>query len=149
TKDNTGAEVYADIFAFAESYVQQGVYWAGSDDGLIHVSKNDGKNWENVTIPSSQLPDWSLISIIEPSHFDAATCYVAATRYKSDDVKPYLFKTSDYGETWKQIVNGIPANAYTRCIREDPNQQGLLYAGTETGLYASFDDGRHWQSLQL
>ncbi|HYV90659.1 MAG TPA: hypothetical protein VE978_02710 [Chitinophagales bacterium] len=149
TKDNTGAEVYADIFSFAESPLQQGLYWAGSDDGLIHVSKDDGKSWTDVTIPYSQMGEWALISIIEPSHFDVATCYVAATRYKSDDVKPYLFKTSDYGKTWKLIVNGIAANAYTRCIREDPNQKGLLYAGTETGVYVSFDDGEHWQSLQL
>lgn len=149
TKDNTGAEVYADIFAFAESYVQPGVFWAGSDDGLIHVSKDEGKHWDNVTIPSSQMGEWSLISIIEPSHFDAATCYVAATRYKSDDTKPYLFKTTDYGKSWKLITTGIPANDYTRCLREDPNQKGLLYAGTERGIYISFDDGGRWQSLQL
>ncbi|MBA3648014.1 MAG: glycosyl hydrolase [Chitinophagales bacterium] len=147
TKDNTGAEVYADIFAFAESYVQPGVFWTGSDDGLIYVSKDDGKNWNNVSI--SYLPDWALISIIEPSHFDAASCYVAATRYKSDDTKPYLFKTNDLGKTWKPIINGIPPQAYTRCIREDPNHKGLLYAGTEAGIYVSFDDGSHWQSLQL
>ncbi|MBK9732984.1 MAG: glycosyl hydrolase [Chitinophagaceae bacterium] len=149
TKDNTGAEVYADVFAFAESYAKQGVLWAGSDDGLIHVSTDDGKNWNNVTIPSSQLADWALISIIEPSHYDAATAFVAATRYKSDDTKPYLFRTTDYGKTWKLIVTGIVAGNYTRCIREDPNKQGLLYAGTETGIYVSFDNGDHWQSLQL
>ncbi|MEO6169033.1 MAG: hypothetical protein ABIO46_14970 [Chitinophagales bacterium] len=149
TKDNTGAEVYADIFAFAESYVKQGVLWAGSDDGLIHVSTDDGKNWNNVTIPANQLGDWALISIIEPSHYDAGTAFVAATRYKSDDTKPYLFITTDHGKTWKLIVNGICAGAYTRCIREDPNKQGLLYAGTETGIYVSFDNGDHWQSLQL
>jgi photosystem II stability/assembly factor-like uncharacterized protein len=149
TKDNTGAEVYADVFAIAESYAQAGVLWAGSDDGLIHVSKDDGKNWDNVTIPSGQLADWALISIIEPSHYDAGIAYVAATRYKSDDTKPYLFKTKDYGKSWKLIVNGIPGNDYTRCIREDPNQKGLLYAGTERGIYFSFDDGEHWQSLQL
>jgi photosystem II stability/assembly factor-like uncharacterized protein len=149
TKDNTGAEVYADVFAFAESYAHQGVLWAGSDDGLIHVSKDDGKSWNNVSIPVSQLPDWALISIIEPSHYDAATAFVAATRYKSDDVKPYLFKTTDYGKSWKLIVNGIPATDYTRCIREDPNQPNLLYAGTETGIYFSVDNGDHWQSLRL
>ncbi|MGB3076179.1 MAG: hypothetical protein WBB36_12695 [Chitinophagales bacterium] len=149
TKDNTGAEVYADVFAFAESYAKQGVLWAGSDDGLIHVSTDDGKNWNNVTIPSSQLADWALISIIEPSHYDAATAFVAATRYKSDDTKPYLFRTTDYGKTWKLIVTGIVAGNYTRCIREDPNKQGLLYTGTETGIYVSFDNGDHWQSLQL
>jgi photosystem II stability/assembly factor-like uncharacterized protein len=149
TKDNTGAEVYPTIFSFAESYVQAGVFWAGSDDGLIHVSKDDGKNWENVTIPASLLPDWALITQIDPSHSDAGTVYVSATRYKSDDTKPYLFKSTDYGKTWKLIVNGIRANDYCRCIREDPNQKGLLYAGTETGIYVSFDDGEHWQSLNL
>nr|MBA2423321.1 glycosyl hydrolase [Chitinophagales bacterium] len=149
TKDNTGAEVYADIFAFAESYVKEGVLWAGSDDGLIHVSKDDGKSWNNVSVPASQLNEFALISIIEPSHYDAATAYIAATRYKSDDVKPYLFKTKDYGKTWTLIVLGIPINDYTRCIREDPNKKGMLYAGTERGIYISFDDGDHWQSLQL
>lgn len=149
TKDNTGAEVYADIFALAESSVKQGVLWAGSDDGLIHVSTDDGKNWSNVTIPSAQLPEWALISIIEPSHFKEGTAYVAATRYKSDDTKPYLFVTTDYGKKWKLIVNGIRPGDYTRCIREDPNKEGLLYAGTETGVYVSFDGGEHWQSLQL
>lgn len=149
TKDNTGAEVYADIFAFAESYVKQGVLWAGSDDGLIHVSTDDGKQWKEVSIPSAQLAEWALISIIEPSHYDAATAFVAATRYKSDDTRPYLFRTTDYGKTWKLIVNGIADHSYTRCIREDPNRQGLLYAGTETGIYVSFDNGDHWQSLQF
>ncbi|MEO5675810.1 MAG: hypothetical protein ABIQ74_14300, partial [Chitinophagales bacterium] len=149
TKDNTGAEVYPTIFSFAESFVQQGILWAGSDDGLVHVSKDDGKSWINASISNSQMGEWAMISIIEPSHFDAATCYIAATRYKSDDQKPYLFRTSDYGKTWKQITKGIPENAYTRCIREDPNKKGLLYAGTETGIYVSFDDGARWQSLQL
>jgi len=115
----------------------------------VHVSKDNGKNWDNVTLSDVQLPDFALISIIEPSHFDGATSYLAATRYKSDDTKPYLFKTSDYGKTWKLIVKGIPSADYTRCIREDPNQKGLLYAGTETGIYVSFDDGERWQSLQL
>ena len=149
TKDNTGAEVYATIFSFAESYVKAGVFWTGSDDGLIHVSKDDGQQWENVTIPSAQLPDWALITQIDPSHFDEGTVYVSASRYKSDDTKPYLFKTTDYGKTWRLIVNGIPNGAYCRCIREDPNRKGLLYAGTETGIYVSFDDGEHWQSLNM
>jgi photosystem II stability/assembly factor-like uncharacterized protein len=149
TKDNTGAEVYADIFSFAESYVKQGILWAGSDDGLIHVSTDDGKNWNNVSIPTTQLPDWALISIIEPSHFKEGTAYVAATRYKSDDTKPYLFVTTDFGKKWKLIVNGIRVGDYTRCIREDPNKEGLLYAGTETGVYVSFNGGDQWQSLQL
>lgn len=149
TKDNTGAEVYATVFSFGESYAAAGVLWAGSDDGLIHVSKDDGKNWENVSVPKSLLPEWALISQIDPSHFDAGTVYVSATRYKSEDVKPYLFKSSDYGKTWKLIVNGIPSNAYCRTIREDPNRKGLLYAGTETGIYVSFDDGESWQSLNI
>ncbi|MCY7410866.1 MAG: hypothetical protein LH473_11375 [Chitinophagales bacterium] len=149
TKDNTGAEVYASIFSFAESYFQQGVLWAGSDDGLIHVSKDDGKNWENVSVPKSQLSDFALITQIDPSHFDAGTVYISATRYKSDDTKPYLFKSNDFGKSWKTIVNGIPDGAYCRVIREDPNQQGLLYAGTEIGVYVSFNDGEHWQPLQI
>ncbi len=146
TKDNTGAEYYGTIFAFAESPVQQGVFWAGSDDGLVHVSRNGGDSWENVTPPD--LPEWSLISIIDASPHDAATAYVAATCYKSDDFKPYLYKTSDYGKTWTKIVNGIPDDDFTRVIREDPEQRGLLYAGTETGVYVSFDDGSNWRRFQ-
>ncbi|HLX92921.1 MAG TPA: hypothetical protein VKR32_14645, partial [Puia sp.] len=147
TKDNTGAEVYADVFAVAESPVKQGVIWAGSDDGLVHVTQDDGKSWANVT-PKS-LPEWALISYVEPSHFDAATCYLSATRYKSDDTKPYVFKTNDYGKTWVLITGGLPASTYNRCVREDPNKRGILYCGLETGIYISFDDGAHWQSLQL
>ena len=147
TLDNTGAEVYADVFAFAESPLKQGVLWAGSDDGLVHVSVDDGKNWADVT--PRGLPEWAMISYVEPSHFDAATCYLSATRYKSDDNRPYVFKTTDYGRNWIQITNGLPENTYNRCIREDPNRRGLLYCGLETGIYVSFDDGAHWQSLQL
>ncbi len=147
TKDNTGAEYYATIFAFVESTVQQGLFWAGSDDGLIHVSKDGGKNWENVTPPD--LPEWALISIIEPSPHDAATAYVAATRYKLDDFAPYFYKTNDYGQTWVKIDEGIPVDQFTRVIREDPNRRGLLYGGTEAGIYVSFNDGANWQPLQL
>ena len=147
TLDNTGAEVYADVFALAESPVKQGVIWTGSDDGLVFVTMDDGKNWTNVT--PKALPDWALISYVEPSHFDAATCYVSATRYKSDDTHPYIFKTNDYGKTWTLITNGLPENTYNRCVREDPNKKGILYCGFETGIYISFDDGAHWQSLQL
>ena len=135
------------IFAFDESKVEEGVLWAGSDDGLVHVSRDNGENWRNVTPPG--LPEWSLVSIIDPSPHDAATAYVAAAAYKLDDYRPYLFKTNDYGETWTQITNGIPDNDFTRVIREDPSRRGLLYAGTETGIYVSFDDGDNWQSLQL
>jgi photosystem II stability/assembly factor-like uncharacterized protein len=149
TKDNTGAEVYATIFSFAESYAQKGILWAGSDDGMVHVSKDDGKNWENVSIPASLLPQPALITQIDPSYTEAGTVYLSATRYKSDDVKPYLFKSSDYGKTWALITKGIAANAYCRVIREDPNRQGLLYAGTETGIYFSLDNGENWQSLNM
>jgi photosystem II stability/assembly factor-like uncharacterized protein len=146
TKDNTGAEYYGTIFAFAESAVQRGVFWAGSDDGLVHVSRDNGASWQNVTPPG--LPEWALISIIEASPHDAATAYVAATRYKLDDFSPYLFKTSDYGSTWTRITAGFPDNVFCRAIREDPTRRGLLYAGTETGVYCSFDDGGSWQPLK-
>jgi len=146
TKDNTSVEYYCTIFALAESPVQQGVLWVGSDDGLVHVSRDGGKNWKNVT--PKELPEWAMISIIEPSPHDAGTAYVAANRYKSDDFAPYLYKTTDYGATWTTITEGIAENAFARVVRADPDRRGLLYAGTETGLYVSFDDGAHWQPLQ-
>ncbi len=147
TRDNTGAEFYCTIFAFAESPIKRGLFWAGSDDGLIHISQDSGITWQNVT--PAELPEWALISIIEPSPHDPATAYVAATRYKWDDFQPYLYKTNDYGASWTQITTGIAENDFTRVIREDPVQRGLLYAGTETGVHISFDDGEHWQSLRL
>lgn len=145
TRDNTGAEVYATIFALAESPLQAGVLWAGSDDGLIHLSRDGGETWKNVNPPD--LPDWALVSIIDASPHDPGAAYVAATCYKLDDNTPYLYKTADYGETWTRITNGIPDHEFTRVIREDPNRRGLLYAGTETGIYLSFDDGANWQRL--
>lgn len=135
------------IFAFAESTVKKGILWAGSDDGLIHVSTDDGKSWENVT--PKEMPSRSLISIIEPSTHDPSSAYVAATCYKLDDTRPYLYKTDNFGKSWKKITNGIRVNDFTRVIREDPQRRGLLYAGTETGIYVSFNDGTDWQSLQL
>ncbi|MEI7803390.1 MAG: glycosyl hydrolase, partial [Bacteroidota bacterium] len=147
-KDNTGAEVYADVYAIAESPIQKGVIWTGSDDGLIYISTDDGKTWKNVTPPTSLLPEWAIISIVEPSHYIGGCCYISATRYKSDDNKPYLLKTTDYGETWSMITSGLPQNIYTRCIREDNHRQGLLFAGTETGIYFSTDDGANWHTLQ-
>src|SRR5687767_12980769 len=145
TCDNTGAEVYCTIFALAESHKERDVMWAGTDDGLIHLSRDRGKSWTNVTPPD--LPEWALISVLDPSPHDAGTCYVAATRYKHDDTRPYLFKTGDYGRTWKQITQGLPADEFTRVIREDPGRRGLLYAGTETGVWVSLDDGGSWQRL--
>jgi photosystem II stability/assembly factor-like uncharacterized protein len=145
-KDNVSTEYYATVFALAESSVDAGVLWAGSDDGLVHVSRDAGATWVNVT--PSQLPEWSLISILEPSPHDAATAYFAATRYKLDDFAPYLFKTTDFGATWSQINDGIPTEDFTRVIREDPEREGLLFAGTETGIYVSADGGQQWRRFE-
>ena len=147
TQDNTGVEYYCTIFAANESPLREGLLWVGSDDGLVHVTKDGGKNWTNVT--PKNLPEWSMINSIEPSAFDEGTCYMAATRYKSGDFKPYLYKTTNHGATWAQINDGIDEEHFTRVVREDTKQKGLLYAGTETGMYISFNDGKHWQKFQL
>lgn len=147
TQDNTGVEYYCTIFAANESPLQEGLLWVGSDDGLVHITKDGGKNWENVSPQGA--PKWLMINSIEPSPFDAATCYVAGTLYKEGDFNPYLYKTTDYGKTWTKIVNGIEKEHFTRVLRADPNQKGLLYAGTETGMYISFNDGRKWEKFQL
>ncbi len=147
TKDNTSIEYYCTIFTIAESTITKGLLWVGSDDGLVHVSRDGGKKWDNIT--PKDLPEWSQINSIEASPNEPGTAYVAATLYKADDYRPLLYKTNDYGKTWTKIVNGIPANAFTRVIREDPNQKGFLTAGTETGLYMSTDDGANWQSMQF
>lgn len=149
TKDNTSVEYYATIFAMMESPLQAGTIWTGSDDGVVSLSRDGGKTWSNVTPPTNVMPEWIQINSLEASPHDPATAYLAATMYKWDDNKPYLYKTSDYGKTWKKITNGIPETTFTRVIREDPNKRGLLYAGTETGMYVSFDNGERWQSLQL
>jgi photosystem II stability/assembly factor-like uncharacterized protein len=149
TKDNTSVEYYDTIFALMESPLQAGTIWSGSDDGLVYVTRDGGKNWSNVTPAKSLMPEWIQINSLDASPHDPATACVAATMYKWDDNKPYLYKTTDYGKTWKKITNGIPDGAFTRVIREDPNKRGLLYAGTETGLYLSFDDGEHWHSMQF
>ena len=146
TKDNTSVEYYCTIFAATESPAQEGLIWAGSDDGLLHITKDGGKNWENVT--PSILPEWSMINSIEAHPTDPATLYVAATRYKLGDFKPYLLKTNDYGKTWTAINRGIDPEHFTRVIRMDPDRAGLLYAGTESGLYISFDDGESWTAFQ-
>jgi photosystem II stability/assembly factor-like uncharacterized protein len=148
TKDNTSVEYYCTVFAGAESPVEPGVIWAGSDDGLVHVTRDGGQHWDNVTPPKTMMPEWIMINEIEASPFDKGAAYVAATMFKSDDFRPYLFKTTDYGKTWTKIVDGIPASEFTRVIRSDTKKKGLLFAGTERGVYASYDDGAHWQSLQ-
>jgi photosystem II stability/assembly factor-like uncharacterized protein len=147
TKDNTSVEYYSTIFAATESPVQQGVLWAGSDDGLVHVSKDNGKTWENVT--PKELPEWTQVNSMEGHPFEAGGLYFAATAYKNGDFAPYLFKTTDYGKTWTKIVRGIDAQHFTRVVRADPVKRGILYAGTETGMYISFNDGADWKPFQL
>jgi len=147
TQDNTSVEYYCTIFAANESPLKEGLLWVGSDDGLIHITKDGGQNWENVT--PINMPEWNMINSVEPSAFDEGTCYVAATRYKLGDFQPYLYKTTDYGKTWEKITNGINKEHFTRVVREDPKRKGLLYAGTETGMYVSFDDGANWSPFQL
>ncbi len=147
TKDNTSIEYYDVIFSMAESPLKKGLIWTGSDDGLVYVTQDGGKHWENVT--PKNLPEWMQINSIEASPFDPGTAYFAGTKYQLDDFQPYLYKTTDYGKTWAPISYGIPARAFTRVIREDPNRRNLLVAGTETGMYVSFDGGETWQSLQL
>ncbi len=142
TKDTSGAEHYATIYTFRESAHEPGVFWSGSDDGLVYISRDNGENWIDVT--PSDLPEWSYIRTVEPSPHDPATLYLAATRYKLDDPAPYVYKTTDYGQSWQKIVNGIPAGDFIRVVRADPDREGLLYAGSETGLYVSLDDGDRW-----
>ena len=144
--DITSVEYYDVVFALAESPVQKGMLWAGTDDGLLHVTTDDGAHWNKVT---PKMPEWSAVSMIEPSTFDAGTAYVAVERHRLDDFKPYVFKTTDAGKSWTSITNGIPDGAYVHAVRQDPKRKGLLYAGTETGVFVSFDDGTNWQRLQL
>lgn len=147
TQDNTGVEYYCTLFAANESPLKEGLMWVGSDDGLLHLTQNGGETWENVT-PAS-MPKWLMINSIEPSPFDPAVCYVAGTLYKTGDFTPYLYKTTDYGKTWSLITEGIPNEHFTRVLRADPGKKGLLYAGTETGMYISHDDGASWHPFQL
>src|SRR6266705_719184 len=146
TNDITSVEYYDTVFALAESPVKQGTLWAGTDDGLVHVTTDDGQHWSNVT---PKMPEWSTVDLIEASPHDGNTAYVAVDRHKLDDFKPYIFKTSDLGNTWSPIVHGIPDGAYVHAVREDPKRKGLLYTGTELGVFVSFDDGAHWQPLKL
>jgi photosystem II stability/assembly factor-like uncharacterized protein len=147
TKDNTGVETYAVIFTIAPSYQDANTIWTGSDDGLVHVTRDGGKNWTNIT--PSELPEFARISLIEASRHQNGVAYVAANRYQMDDQAPYVYKTADYGKTWTKIVEGVAPTHFARQLREDPARRGLLYLGTEHGVYVSFDDGSHWQMLQL
>ena len=147
TKDNTGVEYYGTIFAVAESDHDPNVIWTGSDDGRVHVTRDGGQSWEDVT--PRRLPEWAQVNGLEIDPFNPEGVYLVATRYKSDDFRPYLFKTDDFGRKWTRITDGIADNHFTRALRADPEREGLLYAGTEWGVYYSGDDGENWAPLQL
>lgn len=147
TKDNTSVEYYGTIFAAAESPFEPDLIWTASDDGLIHLTRDGGKNWSNVT--PAKIPEWMMFNSIEIDPFNNGGAYIVGTKYKSGDYNPYIYKTENYGKTWKLIVNGIPNEYFTRTMRADPNRKGLLYAGTEKGMFISFDDGDNWEKFQL
>jgi len=147
TLDDSGTEYYDTIFALAESPIAKGLMWVGTDDGLIQLTRDEGKTWTNVT--PQDMPEWSRISQIDPSQFDAGTAYVAVDRHQFDELKPYIYKTTDYGKTWTKLGQGIPDRTFVRVVREDPKKRGLLYAGTEEGVYVSFNDGANWRPLKL
>lgn len=149
TCEGTGVEVYNTIFSVTVSPHERGVIWAGTDDGRVHITRDDGATWTDITPDGMELA--STVDVIEVSPHDAATAYMAVHRYRMDDFRPLIYKTDDYGNSWQELTdgtNGIPADHPVRVVREDPDQQGLLYAGTEFGLFVSFDDGSHWQSFQ-
>jgi len=147
TKDNTGVEVYCTIFTAAESVLEKDLLWTGSDDGLINVSKDGGQHWDNVT--PKDAGQWMMWNCVETDPFVKGKAYFVGTKYKSDDFTPYIFKTDDYGKTWEKITNGIAANHFARCVRADKKVKGLLYCGTEYGMYISYDDGANWKPFQL
>ncbi|RIV18632.1 glycosyl hydrolase [Fibrisoma montanum] len=147
TQDNTGAEYYANIFAATESPYSEGEIWAGSDDGLVHVTTDGGKTWKNITPPMS--PTVNMVNAVEVNPFVKGGAYIAATAYKFGDYTPYIYKTLDYGKTWTVPTKGIPRDEFVRVVRADPKRKGLLYAGTEKGVWVSFDDGENWSKLQL
>src|SRR5260370_651015 len=140
-------DIYDTVFSIAPSPLAKNIIWAGSDDGLTHLTRDGGKQWSDVTPPAVQ--PWTRINIIEASPHDAATAYVAANRYQLDDFRPYIYRTHDSGKTWTLITHGIPDDTFVRVVRQDTVRPQLLYAGSETGVYVSFDDGNNWQSLQL
>ena len=147
TKDMNGPEIYATVFALAPSFHDVNTIWAGSDDGKIHITRDGGKNWTDIT--PKELPKYSRVSIIDESKHNPGTLYVAANRYQVDDRQPYVFRTRDYGKTWTKIVKGVEDGHFARAVREDPVRQGLLFLATEHGVYVSFNDGDLWQTLQL
>ncbi|MFK5890010.1 MAG: glycosyl hydrolase [Flavobacteriaceae bacterium] len=147
TQDNTGVEYYGTIFAVAESPYEPNLIWTGSDDGLVYITKDGGENWTNVT--PKKMPEWMMINSIEIDPFHKGGAYIAGTKYKSGDYHPYLYKTENYGKSWKLITNGIPNEYFTRVVRADKHRKGLLYAGTEKGMFISFNDGNNWQKFQL
>lgn len=147
TQDNTSVEYYCTVFTVAESPRKAGTIWAGSDDGLVHVTTNGGGSWAKVT--PEKMPKNGLCSMVEPSHFNDGGTYLAVDNHENDDYGPHIFRTRDMGKTWTECNNGIPNTTFVRVVREDPMRQGLLYAGTETGMFVSFDDGDHWQPLQM
>ncbi len=149
TGDNTTAEFYDTIFALAESPKQKGVLWAGSDDGLVHVSADDGKTWTNVTKNIPGLPDWGTVACVEASPFEPGTAYVVVDNHRMDDMRPYLWRTDDFGKTWASLAAKLPPEAPLHAVREDPKRRGLLYLGTENGVSFSADAGATWQELKL
>ena len=150
TGDNIGVEYFSVIFAIAESPKEKGLIWVGTNDGLVQVTRDGGKNWTNVTKNIPDLPKWGTVSNIEPSRYQPGAAYLTVDFHQVNNRDPFIYKTKDYGKTWKAITNGIPRSmlSYAHCVREDPVRQGLLYVGTENGLYVSFDDGENWQPLQ-
>jgi photosystem II stability/assembly factor-like uncharacterized protein len=150
TGDNIGVEYFSVIFAIAESPREKGLIWVGTNDGLVQLTRDGGKNWSNVTKNLPDLPKWGTVSNIEPSRYAPGAAYLTVDFHQVNNRDPFIYKTKDYGKTWKLITNGIPRSmlSYAHCVREDPVRQGLLYAGTENGLYVSFDDGEKWEPLQ-
>ena len=150
TGDNIGVEYAPVVFAIAESPKEKGLIWAGTNDGLVQVTRDGGKNWTNVTKNIPNLPPWGTVSNIEPSRYDAGAAYITVDFHQVNNRDPFVYKTNDYGQTWKAITNGIPHTmlSYAHCVREDPVRPGLLYLGTEGGLFVSFDDGANWEPLQ-
>ena len=147
THDQNGPEIYGTIFTIAPSRKEANTIWTGSDDGVVQITRDGGKNWTAITPPG--LPHYARVSLIEASPHEAGKAYIAAKNYQLDDRQPYIYKTSDYGKTWSKIVNGIPDYDFVHAVREDSVRAGLLFAGTEHGIYVSFDDGMQWQSLSL